>query len=439
MSTVYKDEIFGRLLDYINNYERDPVTYPGFLKWESPATLLSVFNNDPIIAALAVMTYTGKYTPDEAKAKFLELEGSDLDPVKTDLNIRLNSLWKAIKPGFQNFFTRAKHYKEAIKPSYRRSFLNEALNIQNADDKLINLAEDVLDVSFQESYPFGKSPADVPDYVTNIYLEGADEIGLGGINDYIETQGPLSHEKVYDVLKHTIDYGTKVVEDQKKYWLDLKPIEFFKLCIEDPSLLTRLSGSKDAAFKQSLQSKFTEGQLEFLKSQYTSSVKTQTVQDLSYIDRMECGVNDDPLDYAECGLDEDPINLQNIYNQQQRSTLMDDVIREGLKNTVENNEVEIEQMNTEHNSDPIETNSDLWKILGITGGVALLGGGAYAAYRWWQYKKQQEELEKQRLEEEKLVRLQQKQQDTKNKSRQRKTVINNIVYTKPQQDLDYNV
>ena len=69
---------------------------------------------------------------------------------------------------------------------------------------------------------------------------------------------------------------------------------------------------------------------------------------------------------------------------------MGDIIRESLKNTVENTESIMESTNTEHNSE----SSNLWKILGLAGGTALLGGGSYAVYRWWKLKKQQEELQK---------------------------------------------
>ena len=256
---------------------------------------------------------------------------------------------------------------------------------------------------------------------------------LSEINSYVKSTGSkISPSNTYDILKYAIDNTKRNIEEQKNQWLNLTPLEFFNKCVEDPGLFNDLMTVNDDVFKQAMQSKFTEGQLEFTKNQLSGAIKSHTLEDLSYMDRMECGVDDDPLDYAECGLDEDPINYQN-YNLR-GSTVMGDIIREGLKNTVENTESIMESTNTEHNSE----SSNLWKILGIAGGTALLGGASYGVYRWWKLKKQQEELQKQ-LQQSQQSNQNKTAEQTKNKSRQRKTVINNIVYTKPQQDSDYNV
>ena len=397
--------MFQRLYEYLSNYDKfDPVTYDGFLALPRTKILMNYYENNPYYAALGILYDAGKFTKDDI--------------------VKIGSLIKG--------------WKSKIK-----TIVNSIVN-NPSPDNFIELSKNILDVAIKEFYPFGESPTDVPRYVTNVYLENAPETMLSEINSYVNLTGSkISPSNTYEIMKYAIDNTKNNIEEQKNQWLNLTPLEFFIKCVKNPGLFNELTTINDDVFKQAMQSKFTEGQLEYLKTNLSGSFKEHTLEDLSYMDRMECGADDDPLDYAKCGLYEDPINYQNIYNQQWRSTVMGDIIREGLKNTVENTESIMESTNTEHNSDPViskptisdPVSSNLWKILGLAGGTALLGGASYAAYRWWQLKKQQEELQKQ---------LQQSNQNkseeqTKNKSRQRKTVINNIVYTKPQQDSDYNV
>ena len=401
MTTIYKEEMFERLYDYLSNYDKfDPVTYEGFLALPETKILMSHYDDDPYYAALGILYDAGKFNRDDI--------------------VKIGGLIKGWK-----------------------SKLKEIVNsivINHVPEHIIDSSKKIVDVAIKEYYPFGESPTDVPDYVTNVYLENAPESMLPEINSYVSSTGSkISPSNTFEIMKYAIDNVKRNIEEQernneelKNQWLNLTPLEFFNKCVENPELFNELTSVNDDAFEQALQSKFTEGQLEFIKNNLSGTVKEYTLKDLSYMDRMECGVNDDPLDYAECGLDEDPINYQN-YNLRS-STLMGDIIREGLKNTVENTESIMESTNTEHNSE----SSNLWKILGLAGGTALLGGGSYAVYRWWKLKKQQEELEKE-LEKQRLIQQQKLASlAAPSKSKQRKTVINNIVYPS-QPEMEYNV
>ena len=385
--------MFERLYDYLSNYDKfEPVTYEGFLALPETKILMSHYDDDPYYAALGILYDAGKFN-------------------KEDI-VKIGGLIKGWK-----------------------SKLKEIVNsivINPVPEHIIDSSKKIVDVAIKEYYPFGESPTDVPNYVTNVYLENAPESMLPEINSYVNSTGSkISPSNTFEILKYAIDNVKRGIEEQernneevKNQWLNLTPLEFFNKCVEDPGLFNDLVNIDDNVFKQAMQSKFTIGQLEFAKNQLSGSIKSHTSEDLDFTERMECGV------------DEDPINYRNIYNQRGRSTVMGDIIRESLKNTVENTESIMESSNTEHNSDP--ESSNLWKILGLAGGTALLGGGSYAAYRWWKHKKQQEELEKeiekQRLiQEQKLANL-----AAPSKSKQRKTVINNIVYPS-QPEMEYNV
>ena len=79
----------------------------------------------------------------------------------------------------------------------------------------------------------------------------------------------------------------------------MKPIDFFNQCINNPDLITNLYTIKDDEFRQNIQAKYNQGQLEYLLKQKTDSIsfKEHTQADLNYMNRMQCGLEENKPDY----------------------------------------------------------------------------------------------------------------------------------------------
>lgn len=413
-TTIYKEEIFNRLFTYLTNYDKqDPVTYDGLINLPTTHVLMQHFKNNPYIATMAILYYTGKFNKNEL---------TELDKkYKSQLN----------KQHLLNLFKKLFSWKD---------FWDEIKTFYNDSDSkqtLIDTCEKVLQTSFQEELPNGKSPVDVPTYVKHIYLQNAPDFVLEGVNNYISTTGnQISHSNAYEILKHSIDFGKKINNEYKLRYLKMKPIDFFNQCINNPDLITNLYTIKDDEFRQNIQSKYNQGQLEYLLKQKTDSIsfKEHTQADLNYMNRMQCGIDENPINKiynnglpyytfvktesdTECPVIED-VNQVNTKS----------IINETFKNNEDLNQIKLDSITSEPN---------LTKILGVAGGIALLGGGAYAGYKWWQYKKQQE-LEKQ-LQEQAKNQLNDQILYSKSKTRRRNTVINNIVNTNPKPTMEYNI
>lgn len=408
MTTIYKDELFDRLYNYLSNYDKfDPTTYKGFLTLPTTRIVMNHYDNDPYKAALGILHNTGKFTKDE----IFELDG------------QIRGWWGKLT-------------------SKANNFINNIINNKH-NDSFIEGCKEILDVATYEYYPLAETPIDVPDYVTNAYLENAPELFHAELNKYLNSTGEhITPDNVYDLLNKAIANTKNNLEAEKQRYLNLTSTEFFKQCVDDPDLLNRIARINDPEFVQLMNAKFNQGQLEHLtKHSITDASKTETMDDLYGVCYLQSGVDEMPLkdklpDYLK------PVNKPNlnvedlIYKQPEYITPthnLKNIIVESLQNTTDINQIKLE-------SEPInipQSNSELWKILAGAGGIALLGGGAYAGYRWWQNRKLQQELEKQREQE--LNELKKQVHDGINKSRQRRTVINNIVHTKPFDDEAFNI
>lgn len=391
MTTIYKDELFDRLYNYLSNYDKfEPTTYKGFLTLPTTQIVMNHYDNDPYKAALGILHNTGKFTKDE----IFELDGQ----------IR----------GWLGKLT-----------SKATNFINNIINNKH-NDSFIEGCKEILDVATYEYYPLAETPIDVPDYVTNAYLENAPELFHAELNKYLNSTGEhITPDNVYDLLNKAIANTKNNLEAEKQRYLNLTSTEFFKQCVDDPDLLNRIASLKDTEFIQLMNAKFNQGQLEHLtKHSITDASKTETMDDLYGVCYLQSGVDEMPLkdklpDYLKYNSRPD-LTIENPTST--KSTIL-----ESLQHTSEINQVKLET----------ESNDQLWKILAGAGGIALLGGGAYAGYRWWQNRKLQQELEKQREQE--LNELKKQVHDGINKSRQRRTVINNIVHTKPFDDEAFNI
>ena len=396
MTTIYKDELFDRLYNYLSNYDKfEPTTYKGFLTLPTTQIVMNHYDNDPYKAALGILHNTGKFTKDE----IFELDGQ----------IR----------GWLGKLT-----------SKATNFINNIINNKH-NDSFIEGCKEILDVATYEYYPLAETPIDVPDYVTNAYLENAPELFHAELNKYLNSTGEhITPDNVYDLLNKAIANTKNNLEAEKQRYLNLTSTEFFKQCVDDPDLLNRIARIDDPEFVQLMNVKFNQGQLEHLtKHSITDASKTETMDDLYGVCYLQSGVDEMPLK------DKLPDYLK--YNSRPDLTIEDPIIEnptstkstilESLQHTSDINQVKLET----------DSNDQLWKILAGAGGIALLGGGAYAGYRWWQNRKLQQELEKQREQE--LNELKKQVHDGINKSRQRRTVINNIVHTKPFDDEAFNI
>ena len=408
MTTIYKDELFDRLYNYLSNYDKfDPTTYKGFLTLPTTRIVMNHYDNDPYKAALGILHNTGKFTKDE----IFELDG------------QIRGWWGKLT-------------------SKANNFINNIINNKH-NDSFIEGCKEILDVATYEYYPLAETPIDVPDYVTNAYLENAPELFHAELNKYLNSTGEhITPDNVYDLLNKAIANTKNNLEAEKQRYLNLTSTEFFKQCVDDPDLLNRIARINDPEFVQLMNAKFNQGQLEHLtKHSIDGTCKTETIDDLYGVCYLQSGVDEMPLedklpDYLK------PVNKPNLnvedltYKQPEYITPthnLKNIIVESLQNTTDINQIKLE-------SEPInipQSNSELWKILAGAGGIALLGGGAYAGYRWWQNRKLQQELEKQREQE--LNKLKKQVHDGINKSRQRRTVINNIVHTKPFDDEAFNI
>lgn len=388
MTTIYKEEMFDRLYNYFSNLSNSTfTTYDGFIKSPQAAIILNHYNNDPYAATFGVLLNTGKFSAN--------------DVIKYDGLIRG---WK----------------------SKLMSILNKIVS-NPLPEHFLSVSNDILKAAITEYYPYGKSPVDVPDYVTNIYLDGVSPEMLKGINSYLQEKqngnSIIQPEQVYDIFNFSIENTKRSIEESKQNYLNLTPIEFYNMCAENPKLLNNLALFKDPDFMQLMSIKFNQGQMEFsAKHSIVGSTKTETMDDLYNEQRLQCGVDDEPV-YEKIAEYIYPTIEPNVKN----------AILEAFQN--KQNQLQI-QMESEVSSNP-----ELWKILAGAGGVTLLGAGAYAGYKWWQNRKLQQEkerkrdeLERQHAEEMKAIKEQ--LNDVENKSRKRQTVINNVVRTKP---MDFDI
>jgi len=400
-TTIYKEELFNRLFTYLTNYDKqEPVTYNGFLKLPQTHILMQHFDYNPYIATMAILYYTGKFTKNEI---------TNLDKkYKAQLNNQNLMGWFKKLFGLKDLWT-------SITTFY---------NSFDVPENLLNACESILETSFQEQLPYGESPVDVPTYVKHIFLENAPDLTLEGINDYIATTGkPISYSNVNEILQHSINIGKQKINDYKLYYLNMKPIELFNQCINEPDLITRLYNIKDDEFRQTIQSNYNQGQLEYLLKLKSNCIanKEHTQEDLNYMNRMQCGLEEGKIQDYLCnsnpddGFTKDNANTKNV-------------ILESLQNTGDVNQVKLDSTS----SDP-----SLAKILGIAGGVTLLGGGAYAGYKLWQLKKQQQ-LEKQRQEEQ-HKQIQEHILYSKSNSRKRSSVFNNVINANTKPNIEYNI
>lgn len=403
MSTLSKGEIFNRLYNYLKNYDKtNPTTYPGFLTLPQTKIIMSHYGNDPYKTALGILYNTGKFTDEDI--------------------ITIDNMRKGLFGKLSNFLW--------AKPI---EMLNKIFNMYPG--KYMRESSDaILKVAISEYNPLAESPADVPDYVTNIYLDQAPETALAEINKYLNTTDvDITPDNVYELLETAIMNAQKNIDAEKQRYLQLTPQEFFNQCVEDPDLLNQIASLKDDEFNRLMNAKFNQGQLEHLKSGISYASKSETMDDLYMMDRLECGINDEPL-WRQCGINDDPSweKLPDSLNYDSKNNIRN-IILESFQNTANENQVKLETETSlaESLNQPMnnitQSNNDLLKILAGAGGIALLGGGAYAGYRWWQNHKLQQEREKQRELELNELRRQQ----NKNQSRKRQTVINNIVHTKP--------
>ena len=66
MTTIYKEEMFERLYDYLSNYDKfEPVTYEGFLALPETKILMSHYDDDPYYAALGILHDAGKFNKED--------------------------------------------------------------------------------------------------------------------------------------------------------------------------------------------------------------------------------------------------------------------------------------------------------------------------------------------------------------------------------------
>ena len=262
MTTIYKDELFDRLYNYLSNYDKfEPTTYKGFLTLPTTQIVMNHYDNDPYKAALGILHNTGKFTKDE----IFELDG------------QIRGWWGKLT-------------------SKANNFINNIINNKH-NDSFIEGCKEILDVATYEYYPLAETPIDVPDYVTNAYLENAPELFHAELNKYLNSTGEhITPDNVYDLLNKAIANTKNNLEAEKQRYLNLTSTEFFKQCVDDPDLLNRIARIDDPEFVQLMNVKFNQGQLEHLtKHSITDASKTETMDDLYGVCYLQSGVDEMPL------------------------------------------------------------------------------------------------------------------------------------------------
>ena len=365
---------FNRIREYLKNYIKiQPLTYEGFQFIPYADATLSGFKGN--VDVTAILTLLSE------------------DPNSVDKSL-LRKLYKLSQD--------PKETKTKVENYIKTRFLD--------DTRIKDILNKLAKISIIETAKIGKSPSNVPHYITDVYFNDANKNYLRYLNDVLKslTIRPYNpyNSRLVDFLATT---KQGFVDSTKNIYQNYTPEQL------------RIMNQHNLIPKQHIDLFEQYGEDDFINyiTLKTSQVnpETETYDDLHNSARFstESNSNINQKLPSEGVFGRNKIK-QPINNLKCR-------LQESFKNNEDLIQLQCEKPMTSQGLTQGGNNWNFNKILGATAGITLLGGGAYAAYKWWQYKKQQEEQRQKQLRE--LERKMAYDEHQKNKSK-KQTYINII-------------
>lgn len=371
--TEVYNELYKRLLVYLQNYKKwTPLTYEALETIPLTDLYMKMFNYDPQRTTNAIMEVLNKLPP---------------------------------KKGFMNTIN---------------NFLGDSkINRLKNDESWVEIANNILDVAFRESYNYidenTQSPFEKPLGVSNIYLEDlAPNMQLAlnkAFGNYTGEFSPQYSRSLRQKTVQNLHEFSDVLDKMVDYTKDPKTFYNF---VHDNSEVQELMKILSPQLQIRFNEIYKKGEWQSIVNKNAGVGNTELNDELKFMERIDTINKPLEIDYQGdvCPVDGPSPNDLLEYCQDladQKQIVLDS-----------------------------DTTNTLWskiKPYAFAGiGVAGLGVGGYAAYKYWQSKKQQEELQKQLEEEAKLNRLKQQhyQEQLKQARKQKPMIINNLRDNLPQ-------